>query len=92
MDLSWMAWSTPTALFFIFIAVVLTAMGVLHVFAPSRARVGVLGVSTRRGDRLFIALLGSAYIHLGWLAFTDVTLWGATGLSVVFAGLVFRFA
>jgi predicted small integral membrane protein len=43
----------------------------LHEFLPSRypetPRVGVLRIETTRGDRLFITLLGSAFINLAWL-------------------------
>jgi predicted small integral membrane protein len=92
MDLSWMAWSWPTAIFFVSIALILVTIGVLHIRAPSAPRVGVLRFPTQRGDRLFITLLGSAYIHLAWLALTDASLWLALALSAVFAILVFRFA
>ena len=30
-------------------------------------RKGILGIDTTRGDRLFVSLLGSAFIHLAWL-------------------------
>jgi predicted small integral membrane protein len=51
----------------------------------------VLGLDTTRGDRLFISLLGSAYIHLAWLALASGPLWWATGLSLIYAFLVFRY-
>ena len=47
-------------------------------------------LTTTRGDRLFIGLLGSAYIQLGWLAFTDLTLWWSLGLAVVFMIAILR--
>ena len=53
-------------------------------------RRGILGLATTRGDRLFISLLGSAYIHLAWLAFVGPSLWGALAISLVFAFVVFR--
>ncbi len=91
MDLSWMAWTWQTAAFFIFIGLAILAMGLWEKIEPGGApRHGVLGLDTTRGDRLFISLLGSAYIHLGWLAFTGAPLWGATIISVVFALAVFR--
>lgn len=92
MDFSWMAWSAPTAGFFIAIGALLATMGVLAVVAPSRPRVGLLGFPTQRGDRLFVALLGAAFIHLAWLALTDASLWFAAALSAVFAALTMRFA
>ena len=53
-------------------------------------RRGILGLNTTRGDRLFISLLGSAYIHLAWLAFIGPPLWGAIALCVIYALAVFR--
>ncbi|MBN1239778.1 MAG: DUF2160 domain-containing protein [Gammaproteobacteria bacterium] len=92
MDFSWMAWSVPTAVFFVTILAILTALSVLAVVAPSPPRTGLLGVPTQRGDRLFVSLLGAAFIHLGWLGVTDASPWYALGLSLVFTALSFRFA
>ena len=55
--------------------------------APRR---GVLGLDTTRGDRLFISLLGSAFIHLAWLGLVGPNLWWALGLSLIYAVAVFR--
>ena len=95
MNLSWMAWTLPTALFFAGIALVLAAMGFLAArFPRNEPRVGVLGIATQRGDRLFLTLLGSAFLHLAWigLAPDDLPLWIASLASLVYAALVFRFA
>jgi predicted small integral membrane protein len=90
--LGWMAWTWQTAIFWVFIAAALTAMGVWEWRRPGGApRKGVLRIVTTRGDRLFVSLLSAAYVHLGWLAATDVTLWGATAASVVLMVLVFRY-
>ena len=35
--------------------------------SPTIERRGFLPMTTTRGDRLFIGLLGAAWIHLGWL-------------------------
>ena len=92
MDLSWMAWTWPTAIFFLSILAMLLGMGVWEYASPGGSpRVGVLRFETTRGDRLFISLLGSAFIHLGWLAFVGPDLWWATALSIVYALAVFRF-
>jgi predicted small integral membrane protein len=89
-DLAWMAWTWQTGLFFGLLAVLLAVMTVLGVVRPEVERVGVLGLATTRGDRLFISLLGSAFIHLGWLGVVGPNLWWATGLSAVYALVVFR--
>lgn len=91
MNLSWMAWTWPTAAFFAFIALALMAMAIWEWHRPGGApRRGILGLDTTRGDRLFISLLGSAFIHLGWLAAFSTPLWGALALSMLFAAAVFR--
>ena len=54
-------------------------------------RVGILRFETTRGDRLFVSLLGSAFINLAWLGLVGPELWWALALSVVYAICVFRF-
>ena len=89
---SWMAWTWQTAAFFIFIVLCLTAMVIWEKKSPGGApRKGILGLDTTRGDRLFISLLGSAFIHLGWLALVGSLLWIATILCVGYAIIVFRY-
>lgn len=92
MNLEWMAWTFPTAVFFITIVVILTAMTVWQVISPCVVRRGLLPIATTRGDRLFIGLLGSAYIHLAWIGLTDYTLWIATGIALVWMLAVMRWA
>ena len=88
--LSWMAWTPPTAYFFMFIASALIAMTLWEIVVPGGdPRRGILGLDTTRGDRLFISLLGSAFIHLAWLAFFGPYLWPAVGASLVYALCVF---
>lgn len=90
-NLGWMAWTWQTATFFIVIALLIATMGFWEWLRPGGGpRHGVLGLDTTRGDRLFISLLGSAYIHLAWLALTDINLWGAMIVSAIFAIAVFR--
>jgi predicted small integral membrane protein len=92
LDLSWMAWTWPTATFFIVIALLLAGMSVWEYVSPGgNPRVGVLRFETTRGDRLFLSLLGSAFIHLAWLGLVGPNLWWALALSVVYAILVFRY-
>ena len=88
--LAWMAWTKVTAIFFITIVCLLLAMAVWEAFSPGgNPRVGILRFETTRGDRLFLSLLGSAFIHLGWLAFVSTDLWKALGVSVLYAIVVF---
>ncbi|WP_108663548.1 DUF2160 domain-containing protein [Acuticoccus kandeliae] len=92
MGLSWMAWTWQTALFFASIAALLGAMSLWEYARPGgNPRIGVLGLFTTRGDRLFISLLAAAYIHLGWLAFATGPLWWASLIAIAVAFLVFAF-
>lgn len=90
MDLEWMAWTVPTAVFFGVIALMLVGMTVWQLVQPSSERRGFMPLTTTRGDRLFIGLLGSAYIHLAWLGLTDLALWWALGISLVWMAIVMR--
>ena len=90
MDLSWMAWTWPTAALFIFVFSAIAFMGLLEWRSPGGApRRGVLGLDTTRGDRLFISLLGSAFIFLGWLGLMGTPLWGALAVALAWAAFVF---
>ncbi len=91
MDLSWMAWTWPTAGFFIFILLSLTVMMLWERASPGgNPRKGILGLNTTRGDRLFITLLGSAFIHLAWLGIFGTPLWGGLAVSILYGLAVFR--
>ena len=91
MILSWMAWTWQTITFFIVIFLLLSMMTIWEYFSPGGApRQGILGLSTTRGDRLFISLLGSSFIHMIWLGLLEITLWGALALSIVYAIAVFK--
>ncbi len=90
MDLSWMGWTMPTAIFFISIAVLLVIMIIWSIKAPQAPRVGILTIETTPGDRLFISLLGSAFICLGWLALFGAPLWGALVVCLLYALCVFK--
>ena len=90
MNLSWMAWTWPTAAFFTSIALMLAAMTVWQIVAPSEERVGILSIPTTPGDRLFLTLLGAAYIHLAWLGLMGPDLWWAFGISILYGIAVFR--
>ena len=104
-SIAWMAWTPPTALFFALLAVTLAVMTWLAVTYPEAERVGILRIPTTRGDRLFIALIMTAVIHLSWIGLvgTDTiatlpigegielsSLWLATVISIVSAVAIFR--
>lgn len=81
--LSWMAWTWPTALFFIFVFSCIAILAVVETrFPGGDERLGILGLTTTRGDRLFITLLGSAYIFLAWLGLVGTPLWWPLALAI----------
>lgn len=92
MDFTWMAWTLPTAIFFLVILALIASMAVWEYLVPGGSpRIGILHFETTRGDRLFVSLLGSAFIHLAWLGLIGPSLWWALALSVVYAICVFRY-
>jgi predicted small integral membrane protein len=70
----WMAWTTPVAVFFTCIGLMLAGMTIWEIKSPTTSRKGFLPLMTTRGDRLFIGLLAAAYTNLifvglsGWMA------------------------
>jgi len=67
----WMAWTLPVAVFFTCIVLMLVAMTVWELRSPTVLRKGFLPMATTRGDRLFIGLLGAAWINLAFVAFSE---------------------
>ena len=73
--LEWMAWTSPVAIFFACVALLLAGMTVWEIRAPTVPRKGFLPLVTTRGDRLFIGLLAAAYVNLAWAGLTDLAQW-----------------
>lgn len=86
----WMAWTFPAALFFAIIAGLLILFTWAAIRFPETPRKGVLGITTTRGDRLFISLLGSAFICLIWLGVMGTPVWGGLAVALIYAAAVFR--
>ena len=63
----WMAWTTPVAVFFCCIGLMLVCMTVWEVKSPTTMRKGFLPMETTRGDRLFVGLLSAAYVNLAFV-------------------------
>lgn len=79
----WMAWTPATLAVFIGIFSAMAVLTVLEIRRPGGdARHGALGLVTTRGDRLFLSLLGTAFIFLGWLALMGQPVWGALAISI----------
>ena len=88
--MDWMAWTWPTAAFFGVIALTLITFTILAIKFPEVPRNGVLGIETTRGDRLFITLLGSAFINLAWLGVIGANQPFALIVCLLYATAVFR--
>jgi predicted small integral membrane protein len=67
-------------------------MTIWQVVSPTVERRGILPIRTTRGDRLFIGLLGSAYITIAWIGLTDWNLYLVIPVIVGFIALVIRYA
>jgi len=98
---NWMAWTTPVAVFFVCIALMLAGMTVWELKSPTVERRGWLPISTTRGDRLFIGLLAAAYVNLIWVGLggqmtqwfglqEEPTVWISFVASMLLLGLVMR--
>jgi predicted small integral membrane protein len=102
---AWMAWTPATGVFFATIALLLLVMTLLAWRRPEAERVGILGIATTRGDRLFISLIAAALVHLAWIGVAGTntiatlpfgggielsSLWLATAISLGLAVGIFR--
>jgi predicted small integral membrane protein len=97
----WMAWTTPVAVFFCSIALMLAGMTVWEIKSPTTLRKGFLPIETTRGDRLFIGLLSAAYVNLAFVGISgrlvewmnleaEPSIWISVVLSMALLGLVMR--
>ena len=88
--MSWMVWTVPTAIFFSSIAAMLAGMTVWEILSPTIERKGFLPIATTRGDRLFIGLLSAAFIHLGVIGFSSLSIWIALAVSALWLLVLMR--
>lgn len=86
----WMAWTTPSAVFFSVIIGLLLGLLIWELVAPTVPRRGRLPMPTTRGDRFFIGLLTAALTHMAWLGLTTASPWWALGISAVVMAAIGR--
>lgn len=97
----WMAWTTPVAVFFICIVLMLAGMTVWEIKSPTTMRKGFLPIETTRGDRLFIGLLSAAYVNLAFVGISgklaawmsldaDPSIWISFVFSMAVLALIMR--
>lgn len=88
--MDWMAWIPATGIFFALIFTALIVLAIWEQFSPTIMRKGFLPIATTRGDRFFIGLLVTAFIHIAWLTFSDITLWPALAISLAAMAVIGR--
>jgi predicted small integral membrane protein len=88
--MKWMAWTTPSAVFFAVIIGALIGLAIWELISPTVARRGFLPMPTTRGDRFFIGLLATAFIHMAWLALTMASPWWALAASAAVMAAIGR--
>ena len=97
----WMVWTTPVAVFFSSIGLMLVGMTLWELKSPTVLRKGFLPIATTRGDRLFIGLLIAAYINLGFIGLTgrlaewfqlehEPSVWISFMISIVALGFIMK--
>ena len=86
----WMAWTPATLAVFAGIFAAMGVLTVLEIRRPGGApRDGALGLTTTRGDRLFLSLLGTSFIFLAWLGLVGQPVWGALAISILWSVFCF---
>jgi predicted small integral membrane protein len=98
---AWMAWTTPVAVFFCSIVLMLAGMTAWEIKSPTVERKGWLPITTTRGDRLFIGLMAAAWVNLAFVAVSEKmvvwfgleaepSIWISFVTSMLLLGLVMR--
>jgi predicted small integral membrane protein len=98
---SWMVWTTPVAVFFTCIGLMLVGMTVWELKSPTIERKGFLPIATTRGDRLFISLLSAAYVNLAFIGLSkkmidwfglqqEPSIWFGFVISMLLLALIMR--
>ena len=90
--IGWMAWTWQTLLFFGALVAVLALLTVLAALRPETPKAGLLRFATTRGDRLFVTLLGTAFIFLAFIRFGGDDFLYPGIAAAVLAAVLFRFA
>jgi predicted small integral membrane protein len=88
--MKWMAWSSTSAVFFVGIGMILLCMTIAEIKWPGVERKGFLPIATTRGDRVFIALLSSAFLHLGFLGVGELSLYIPLSISALWLFVLLR--
>jgi predicted small integral membrane protein len=97
----WMVWTTPVAVFFTCVVLMLIGMTVWEIKSPTMLRKGWLPMRTTRGDRLFIGLLTAAYLNLAFVGLgakmvewfqleAEPSVWISFVASMLVLGLILR--
>ena len=86
----WMAWTPATLAVFVGIFAAMIVLTILEIRRPGGdERLGALGLVTTRGDRLFIALLGTSYIFMAWLGLIGMPLWWPLAIAIAWGVFCF---
>lgn len=92
LDLSWMQWTQPTAIFFIGLFSLLLLMTVWDILNPQSHQQGFLPIGFSRGERLFLGFMIFFGTMFFWGAFLpDVNIYYGIGLSAVLFAVMAKF-
>jgi len=97
----WMVWTTPVAVFFGCVVLMLLGMTAWELRWPTRMRKGFLPIATTRGDRLFIGLMCAAWVNLlfvgmgetfvAWFSLSEPpSIWIGFAISMLLLALIMR--
>ncbi|MEM7736550.1 MAG: DUF2160 family membrane protein [Deinococcota bacterium] len=86
-NLAWMDWTQPTAIFFSGLGVALTIMTLWDILSPTHERQGFLPITTTRGAKFFLSVISFIGIMVLTLAiFPNISLgnlWYAVAIALV---------
>lgn len=85
-----MVWTLPVAIVFIGVLVLIIGMTIWGHYSPPKIHKGFLGITTDRGDRVYISYISFAFFMICWIAFVEGALYVGVGLGIALAAVILK--
>ena len=85
-----MVWTLPVAIVFISVLFLIVGMTIWGHYSPPKIHKGFLGITTDRGDRVYISYISFSFFMICWIALVEGSLYVGVGLGVALAATIVR--
>jgi predicted small integral membrane protein len=88
--LNWMAWTTPIAIVFTSVVIIIAGMTIWGHYSPPKVHKGFLRITTDRGDRLYIAYISAAFFMVCFIGLVEGSLYVGVGIAAAIAAVILK--